>query len=82
MAEITSTEKFRAKLFRAVQDAGQEIINRASDIVGTGEMLSGMTITIKFDPAFQMVSPTITVEKEYLCKCAIERLCERGKTNE
>lgn len=73
MAKIIQ-EDWVVKLTKVVQDAGQEIIDRASDIVGTGEMLSRMTITIDFDPAFQMLSPIIMVDKEYLCKRALERL--------
>lgn len=72
-------EDLAVKLIRSVQDAGQEIVDRAPDIVGAGEMLSHMTITINFDPEFNMLSPTIEINKEYLCKRAIDRLNGREK---
>lgn len=78
MAKTTQVD-WHVKLTKAVQDAGQELIDRAPDIVGTGKMLARMTITIDFDPEFHMVSPTITVEKEYLCKRAIDRLNGKGE---
>lgn len=74
MAKDILNKDWLTKLTEAVQDAGQEIIDRAPDIVGTGEMLSNMTITIEFDPEFRMLAPTIVVNKEYLCKRAIDRL--------
>ena len=65
---------FREKLVQAVKDAGQDIIDNADDYVGKTEMLSNMSIVLTFDPSFSMLSPTIEVEKEYLCKRAIKRL--------
>lgn len=79
MAEIIKNDDWLTKLTTAVQDAGQEIVDRAPDIVGTGDMLSRMTIVIEFDPEFRMLSPTITVNKEYLCKRAVDRLIKKGE---
>lgn len=78
----TMQKDWLVKLTKAVQDAGQEIIDRAPDIVGTGEMLARMTITIDFDPEFRMLTPMITVDKEYLCKRAIDRLNGKGENDE
>lgn len=74
MSKTIRNEDWLTKLTRAVQDAGQEIIDRAPDIAGTSGLLSRMTITIDFNPETSMLIPTITVDKEYACKRAIDRL--------
>lgn len=65
---------FIEKLTKTIQDVGQELIDNAEEIVGKKPLLSRMTITIEFDPEFNMFSPTIEIDKEYLCKRAIDRL--------
>lgn len=67
---------FHEKLVQAVKDVGQDIVENAEDYVGSASMLSDMTITIRFDPNFDMFAPTIEVEKNYLCKKAVDRLME------
>ena len=57
---------FHEKLVQAVKDVGQDIVENAEDYVGSASMLSDMTITIRFDPIFDMFAPTIEVEKNYL----------------
>lgn len=65
--------EFNEKLTKTIQDVGQELIDNAEEIVGTKPLLSRMTITIDFDPEFNMFSPTVEISKEYLCKRAIDR---------
>lgn len=65
---------FHAKLTQAVKDAGQDLIDNAEAFVGEADLLSIMTITLRFDPSFSMLQPTIDVDKEYICKTAFERL--------
>lgn len=72
---------FHKRLAQTIRDVGEELIEQAEDISGTNPMLSRITITIDFDPDFNMLSPTIEVNKEYLCKRAIDRL-RKGETNE
>ena len=67
---------FRKKLADAVRDAGHELINNADEYVGSVDLLSSMTITLKFDPNFSMLQPTIEIDKEYLCKTAYDRYVE------
>lgn len=67
---------FHEKLVQAVKDVGQDIIDNAEEYVGSANMLSDMTITISFDPNFNMLAPTIEVDKNYLCKKAVDRLME------
>lgn len=69
-------DDFQKKLIQAVKDAGQEIVDNAEDFVGSANMLSDMTITIRFDPERDMCLPTIEVDKTYLCKPAWDRFKE------
>ena len=67
---------FHEKLVQAVKDVGQDIIDNAEDYVGSANMISEMIITARFGPGFDMLAPTIEVEKNYLCKKAVDRLME------
>lgn len=71
---------FHKRLAQTIRDVGKELIEQAEDISGTNPMLSSITITIDFDPEYNMLNPTIEVNKEYLCKRAIDRL-KKGETN-
>lgn len=75
-------DNFQQKLIQAVKDAGQEIVDNAEDFVGSSNMLSDMTITIRFDPENNMYLPTIDVDKTYLCKRACDRFREGVKHEE
>lgn len=71
---------FHKRLAQTIRDVGKELIEQAEDISGTNPMLSSITITIDFNPEYNMLNPTIEVNKEYLCKRAIDRL-KKGETN-
>ena len=71
---------FHKRLAQTIRDVGAELIEQAEDISGTNPMLFSITITIDFDPEYNMLNPTIEVNKEYLCKRAIDRL-NKGETN-
>ncbi len=73
---------FHKRLAQTIRDVGEELIEQAEDISGTNPMLSRITITIDFDPDFNMLSPTIEVNKEYFCKRAIDRLRKGENGNE
>ncbi len=73
---------FHKRLAQTIRDVGEELIEQAEDISGTNPMLSRITITIDFDPDFNMLNPTIEVNKEYLCKRAIDRLRKGENGNE
>lgn len=77
MAIRIDKKDFREKLVQAVKDAGQDLIDRAEDLAGTSDMLYSMSITIDFDPEFNMLTPTISLERNYICKQAIERTSYR-----
>lgn len=67
-------KNFIERLKDTVRDVGQELIDRADDLVGNGERLSRMTITVDFEPEYNMFAPTIEVHKTYACQRAIDRL--------
>lgn len=46
---------FHEKLVRAIQEAGQDIVDNAEDYAGTTPYLSRMTITIDFNPEHGIV---------------------------
>ena len=73
---------FHKRLAQTIRDVGEELIEQAEDISGTNPMLSRITITIDFDPDFNMLNPTIEVNKEYFCKRAIDRLRKGENGNE
>lgn len=52
-------------LIEQVKVAGQEIIDRAEDLVGTGELMTSFDIWLRFP---QDAAPTIEVSREYLSK--------------
>lgn len=61
---------FRKELEEQVKTMGQEVIDRAADLVGTGDLLVDFGITLNF-PADGV--PTLTVTKEYAGHRDIER---------
>lgn len=73
---------FHKRLAQTIRDVGEELIEKAEDISGTNPMLTRITITIDFDPEYNMLNPTIEVNKEYLCKRAIDRLRKGENGNE
>lgn len=75
MRQITD---FRKKLADVVRDAGQDLIDNAEEYVGSVDLLSSMTITIKFDPEFGML-PSIDVDKKYICKTSYDRYVKGEK---
>lgn len=66
--------RFHAGLAQAVKDAGQDLIDNAEEFAGEADLLRNLTITLRFEPDFSMLQPTIDVDKEYICKTAYERL--------
>lgn len=52
-------------LIEQVKAAGQEIIDRAEDLVGSGELMTSFDIWLRFS---QDDAPTIEVSREYFSK--------------
>ena len=66
--------EFTNELAELVKAAGQELIDRADDLVGQGNMLSDFEIHIRFPQPIDR-PPTITITREYLSKNCIDILC-------
>lgn len=56
---------YKAYLKELVRAAGREIINRADDIVGNGDMISDLSLWVTFD---QGEVPRIEISREYIIK--------------
>lgn len=71
--DILSGEKYREQLIKLVKASGQEVIDRAEDLVGDGELMTEFTIQLLFP---QDEVPTISTTREYVSKKAMEVLIE------
>ena len=71
--DILSGEKYREQLIELVKASGQEVIDRAEDLVGDGELMTEFTIQLLFP---QDGVPTISTTREYVSKNAMEVLIE------
>ena len=70
-------KEFRTMLVDMVKAAGQEIIDRAEDLVGEGDLLSDFDISIQFpiNENYRLNAvPTIEVNKSYLSKPILDIL--------
>lgn len=74
MAKEVDVNNWRENLVQAIKDSGMDLVERAEDLVGSGELLSDLEITISFDLECKMKMPTIDVQRTYFCKNAYDRL--------
>ena len=73
-------EEFRKQLVELVKASGQEVIDRAEDLVGEGDALSGFDIWLQFPMGETSIvngCPTIEVSKSYCSKNAITVLANQ-----
>ena len=65
-----SSEKFRELLVKMVKASGQELIDRAEDLVGNGDCISDFNIWVLFPTDERMLTacPTIKVTREHVSK--------------
>ena len=70
-------EKYTDHLKELVKAAGKELIRRADDLVGDGELISSFDIWIRFPQDEPM--PKIEVTREYLVKEAINVVIKEDK---
>lgn len=70
MKKINNPEDFRKILVDMVKASGQEIIDRADDLVGNGDLISDFHIRLNFplDGGMLYGVPTIELTREYLSK--------------
>ena len=69
-------EDFRKKLVALVKASGQEVIDRAEDLVGNGDLMSDFDIYLRFPVGERYMDsyPTIEVVKSYCSREAFRVL--------
>ena len=78
-----ANDAFRAELVELVKASGQELIDRAEEIVGDTTLISGFDISIDFglNEGRLDACPRITVNHEYVARNAIKVLFKKEKNN-
>lgn len=73
-----NSEEFRKLMVEMVKASGQEIVDRAEDLVGNGDLLTDFDIRIRFpvDSGTIVGVPTIELTKSYMAKGAIDTITE------
>lgn len=73
-----NSEEFRNMLVEMVKASGQEVIDRAEELVGSGDLLTDFDIWLRFPLDNGRVSgvPTIELTKSYMVKGAIDTITE------
>lgn len=59
---------YREKLIELVKAVGQEVIDRAEDLVGEGDLITDFDIWLRFPQGEFMELPTIEVARSHLSK--------------
>ena len=79
-----NNDEFRAKLAELVRASGQELIDRADEIVGDTTLITGFDISIDFGfyEGRLETAPKITVNHEYISRNVIKVLSEKEKEND
>ena len=78
-----ANDVFREELVELVKASGQELIDRAEEIVGNTTLISDFGISIDFglNEGRLDTCPRITVNKEYVALNTIKVLFEKDKNN-
>lgn len=65
-----NSEEFKKLMVEMVKASGQEIVDRAEDLVGNGDLLTDFDIRIRFpvDSGMIVGVPTIELTKSYMIK--------------
>ena len=58
-------KNFKAGLIESIKVAGQMIVDMAEDIAGQSDCISGLNVSVDFDPEFRSI-PKITVIRSHL----------------
>lgn len=69
------SEKYRQKLIELVKAAGQDVIDRAEDLVGNGDLICDFDIWLRFP---KNGVPTIELTRSYLSKNSINIITKGG----
>ena len=65
MAEISTPKNFKAYLIESIKVAGQMMIDMAEDIAGCSDHISGLNVSIDFDPYMKIV-PELSITRSHL----------------
>ena len=57
-------KNFKAGLIESIKVAGQMIIDMAEDIAGKSDYISGLNVSVDFDPEFRSI-PKITITRSH-----------------
>lgn len=77
-----NSEEFRKKLVELVKASGQEVIDRAEELVGDGDLLTDFDIWLRFplgETSILTSIPTIEVSKSYVSRNSFNVLREKGE---
>lgn len=66
-------KNYKEYLKELVRAAGMEIINRADDIVGNGDLISDLSLWVRFD---QGEAPKIEISREHIIKESLNIIVE------
>lgn len=58
-------KNFKAGLIESIKVAGQMIVNMAEDIAGKSDHISGLNVSVDFDPEFRNI-PKITITRSHV----------------
>ena len=65
MAEIATPKNFKAYLIESIKVAGQMMIDMAEDIAGCSDHISGLNVSIDFDPSMRSI-PELSITRSHL----------------
>lgn len=68
----------RTRLVEEVKAIGQEIIDRAEDIVGEGDLIRDLTLMASFSSGPEVQVPTLEITREHYSK-HVHKLYMEGK---
>lgn len=75
-----SGEAFRELLVKMVKASGQEVIDRAEELVGNGDLITDFDIWLRFPTDGRMLTscPTIEVSRSHVSKHAYDVLLQNN----
>lgn len=72
MSETVKCVDRTDEIIKEVKECGQELINKAEDYIGTGDMLTDFTINIHINVTGEE-APSITVTREHYPRTTFDR---------
>lgn len=65
MVEMATPKNFKAYLIESIKIAGQMMIDMAEDIAGCSDHISGLNVSIDFDPSMRSI-PELSITRSHL----------------